>query len=155
MSQGLYCSLRQGMTCTLTSPWQLNLQPLHAMSNACNRGLQPALHIPACGHSACCTTTATIVASLKSGYGIFAAGRDTTNFSTEDASGSTSQAANIQEALEAGSQLLLLDEDTCATNFMIRDKRMQVSLPHAGFQPAEHLWRHPHWWDSRVILWPV
>eukprot|EP00891_Asterochloris_glomerata_P003038 jgi/Astpho2/3038/fgenesh1_pg.00051_%23_48_t len=54
-------------------------------------------------------------------------GRDTTNFSTEDASGSTSQAANIQEALEAGSQLLLLDEDTCATNFMIRDARMQCT----------------------------
>ena len=78
----------------------------------------------------------------------FAAGRDTTSFSTEDASGSTSQAANIQEALEAGSQLLLLDEDTCATNFMIRDARMQVSLPHAGCQVAEHLWRRPHLCNS-------
>ena len=50
---------------------------------------------------------------------------DTTLFSTEDASGSTSQAANIIEALEAGSKLLLIDEDTSATNFMIRDFRMQ------------------------------
>jgi predicted ABC-class ATPase len=52
-------------------------------------------------------------------------GEDTTRFSTENASGSTSQAANIMEALEAGARLLLTDEDTAATNFMIRDHRMQ------------------------------
>lgn len=52
-------------------------------------------------------------------------GRDTTRFCTDDASGSTSQAANIIEALEAGATLLLVDEDTAATNFMIRDHRMQ------------------------------
>ena len=49
----------------------------------------------------------------------------TRSFSTEDASGSTSQAAAIAEAIEAGSTGLLLDEDTSATNFMIRDGRMQ------------------------------
>ncbi|CAM9695520.1 unnamed protein product, partial [Discosporangium mesarthrocarpum] len=42
------------------------------------------------------------------------------------ASGSTSQATNIIEALEAGCTTLLVDEDTCATNFMIRDLRMQM-----------------------------
>ncbi len=52
-------------------------------------------------------------------------GLDTRSFSTENASGSTSQAANIVEALESGASLLLLDEDTSATNFMIRDGRMQ------------------------------
>ncbi|MDN5332207.1 MAG: hypothetical protein PWP45_1432 [Tepidanaerobacteraceae bacterium] len=52
-------------------------------------------------------------------------GQDTRKFSTENASGSTSQAANIMEAVEIGTSLLLLDEDTCATNFMIRDARMQ------------------------------
>ncbi|MCG0276005.1 MAG: ABC-ATPase domain-containing protein [Thermosediminibacteraceae bacterium] len=52
-------------------------------------------------------------------------GQDTKKFSTENASGSTSQAANIMEAVEIGTSLLLLDEDTCATNFMIRDARMQ------------------------------
>jgi predicted ABC-class ATPase len=52
-------------------------------------------------------------------------GQETSAFSTEDASGSTSQAANIIEALEAGAQVLLIDEDTSATNFMIRDHRMQ------------------------------
>jgi predicted ABC-class ATPase len=51
--------------------------------------------------------------------------RSTKEFSTTNASGSTSQAANIMEALEAGTKLLLLDEDTSATNFMIRDRRMQ------------------------------
>ena len=49
----------------------------------------------------------------------------TTSFSTQNASGSTSQAANIIEALEAGTEVLLMDEDTCATNFMIRDVKMQ------------------------------
>jgi predicted ABC-class ATPase len=52
-------------------------------------------------------------------------GRSTTHFSTPNASGSTSQAANIIEALEAGATVLLIDEDTAATNFMIRDRRMQ------------------------------
>ncbi|MCD8335706.1 MAG: ABC-ATPase domain-containing protein [Lachnospiraceae bacterium] len=49
---------------------------------------------------------------------------DTTCFSTENASGSTSQAANTVEALAAGSRVLLIDEDTSATNFMVRDARM-------------------------------
>ncbi|MDQ0351614.1 putative ABC-class ATPase [Alkalibacillus filiformis] len=52
-------------------------------------------------------------------------GTDTESFSTENASGSTSQAANVMEAVEAGCSTLLIDEDTSATNFMIRDERMQ------------------------------
>ncbi len=52
-------------------------------------------------------------------------GRDTKHFFSEDASGSTSQAANVVEAVESGCKLLLIDEDTCATNFMIRDALMQ------------------------------
>jgi predicted ABC-class ATPase len=52
-------------------------------------------------------------------------GLSTEKFSTPNASGSTSQAANIIEALEAGSKVLLIDEDTAATNLMIRDRRMQ------------------------------
>lgn len=50
--------------------------------------------------------------------------KDTVRFSTEDASGSTSQAANLMEALESGSELILIDEDTSATNFMVRDQLM-------------------------------
>lgn len=56
-------------------------------------------------------------------------GISTKNFSTENASGSTSQAAGIIEALEVGGRVLLLDEDTCATNFMVRDSRMQALVP--------------------------
>ncbi len=56
--------------------------------------------------------------------------KDTVHFSTEDASGSTSQAANLMEALESGSSLILIDEDTSATNFMVRDRLMaQVITP--------------------------
>jgi len=52
-------------------------------------------------------------------------GQNTDTFSSQDGSGSTSQAANIMEALEAGTSVLFIDEDTSATNFMIRDHRMQ------------------------------
>ncbi|MEA1964792.1 MAG: ABC-ATPase domain-containing protein [Candidatus Aerophobetes bacterium] len=52
-------------------------------------------------------------------------GEDTRFFSTLNASGSTSQASNIIEALEIGAKVLLIDEDTSATNFMVRDRRMQ------------------------------
>ena len=56
-------------------------------------------------------------------------GQATRAFSTPNASGSTSQAANIMEALEVGARVLLVDEDTAATNFMIRDRRMQTLIP--------------------------
>jgi len=62
------------------------------------------------------------IANLPFGVG-------TDSFSTENASGSTSQATNIVEALEVGSRLLLIDEDTSATNFMIRDELMQQLIP--------------------------
>jgi predicted ABC-class ATPase len=56
-------------------------------------------------------------------------GEDTRSFSSPNASGSTSQAANIVEAVEMGARVLLVDEDTAATNFMIRDRRMQTLVP--------------------------
>ena len=55
--------------------------------------------------------------------------RSTNSFSTDNASGSTSQAANIIEALECDCKCLLIDEDTSATNFMIRDQRMEQLIP--------------------------
>ena len=61
-------------------------------------------------------------------------GKDTVEFRTEDASGSTSQAANVIEAMEAGTSLLLIDEDTSATNFMIRDELMQRVI-HRDMEP--------------------
>ena len=64
-------------------------------------------------------------------------GQDTTRFSTEDASGSTSQAAATIEALESGARALLIDEDTSATNFMVRDELMEavVSPDHEPITP--------------------
>ena len=64
-------------------------------------------------------------------------GIDTHDFSTLDASGSTSQAAGVIEGMEAGSRLFLLDEDTSATNFMVRDAFMQrvVSMDHEPITP--------------------
>ena len=56
-------------------------------------------------------------------------GTDTTRFSTTNASGSTSQAASLMEGLEAGASAFLIDEDTSATNFMIRDDRMRQLVP--------------------------
>lgn len=61
-------------------------------------------------------------------------GADTSDFRTENASGSTSQAANICEAVEAGARTLLVDEDSTATNLMIRDERMQA-LVHGDREP--------------------
>lgn len=61
-------------------------------------------------------------------------GKETCGFYTEDASGSTSQAANVVEAMEAGAGVLLIDEDTSATNFMIRDELMQRVI-HRDMEP--------------------
>lgn len=61
-------------------------------------------------------------------------GKDTVGFYTEDASGSTSQAANVIEGIEAGTSLFLIDEDTSATNFMIRDELMQRVI-HREMEP--------------------
>lgn len=65
-------------------------------------------------------------------------GTDTRSFSTRNASGSTSQAAAIVEALEAGARVLLFDEDTSATNLLIRDRRMQ-ELVHKSREPITPL----------------
>ena len=62
------------------------------------------------------------------GASIVSTKHDTTKFSTKDASGSTSQAANVIEALEAGASTLLVDEDVSAANFMARDGRMRAMI---------------------------
>lgn len=64
-------------------------------------------------------------------------GQDTTAFSTQNASGSTSQAANLIEALEVGTSALLIDEDTSATNFMMRDERMRALIKSEPITPLQ------------------
>jgi predicted ABC-class ATPase len=71
-------------------------------------------------------------------------GRTTENFSTPNASGSTSQAANIAETIEVGTSLLLVDEDTSATNFMIRDERMRELVRREPISPFIDLVRPLH-----------
>src|SRR5215207_5216381 len=72
---------------------------------------------------------------ISGSIGDLPGGRSTTSFSTTNASGSTSQAANIAEALEIGTSLLLVDEDTSATNFMIRDERMRELVQKEPISP--------------------
>ena len=102
--------------------------------NAIERGVYP--HIPGDGREYIVTLPSAVKIRAEDGRSIekvdispfinhLPQGKDTGRFSTENASGSTSQAANIIEALEMGSKLLLIDEDTSATNFMVRDERMQ------------------------------
>jgi len=102
--------------------------------NALERGVYN--HIPGDGRELVVTTESAVKIRAEDGravtgvdispfIGMLPNGMDTRCFSTANASGSTSQAANIVEALEVGARMLLVDEDTAATNFMIRDSRMQ------------------------------
>ncbi len=105
--------------------------------NALERGVYP--HLPGDGRELVVTRADAVKIRAEDGRRVegvdisafireLPGGRSTRAFRTEDASGSTSQAANIVEALEAGSRLLMLDEDTSATNFMVRDARMQALI---------------------------
>ncbi|KAF8421414.1 hypothetical protein EV426DRAFT_609162 [Tirmania nivea] len=71
---------------------------------------------------------AVVATDITPFIGVLPGGKLTDEFTSEDASGSTSMAANIQEALELGAKTLLLDEDSCATNLLIRDQRMQALI---------------------------
>ncbi|UCH10341.1 MAG: ABC-ATPase domain-containing protein [Fidelibacterota bacterium] len=93
-------------------------------------------HIPGDGREYCVSLPETVKVRAASGRSVVntdisAFIKDiplqeaTTSFSTVNASGSTSQAAFISEVMEVGAEVILVDEDTSATNFMIRDKRMQ------------------------------
>jgi len=96
-------------------------------------------HIP--GDRRECVVTADVVVLIRAEDGRFVAktdlspfirglpdGTDTRCFLSDNASGSTSQAANIVEALEVRATLLLVDEDTSATNFMIKIRASNNSL---------------------------
>ena len=78
-------------------------------------------------------------------------GRRTHRFDSDDASGSTSQAAAIVEALEAGAAGLLIDEDTAATNFMIRDARMRRLVPGDREPIIPYVDRVRQLWETRSV----
>lgn len=110
---------------------------------ALERGVYP--HIPGDGRELVITDERAVKLRAEDGRSIvrtdismfigdLPGGKNTSCFSTENASGSTSQAAATVEALEAGASALLIDEDTSATNFMVRDELMQQVIT-AGQEP--------------------
>ena len=108
--------------------------------NAIARGIYP--HIPGDGRELVATVPEAMAVRAADGRAVTGVdlrpfishlpGRDAdpAQFTTANASGSTSQAASIMESLELWAQpaqaALLLDEDTCATNLLIRDQRMRA-----------------------------
>ena len=90
-------------------------------------------------------------ACLTPFIGALPLGRDTGFFDTDDASGSTSQAAAIVEALEVGATGLLIDEDTAATNFMIRDARMRRLVPGTDEPITPFIDRVRQLWQERGV----
>ena len=85
---------------------------------------------------------------LRAFIGNLPLGRSTECFDSDDASGSTSQAAATIEALEAGASAFLIDEDTAATNFMIRDARMRLLVPDAQEPITPYLDRVRQLWEQ-------
>ncbi len=97
-------------------------------------------HVPGDGRERCVSVEGLVTVRAEDGRSVrgvcltpfirdLPLGRGTHSFDSDDASGSTSQAAAIVEALEVGASGLLIDEDTAATNFMIRDARMRRLVP--------------------------
>lgn len=112
--------------------------------DAIARGVYP--HIPGDGRERVAADEAAVAIRAEDGRAVESVdispfidslplGKGTERFSTQDASGSTSQAAAIIEAIEVGARLLLIDEDTSATNFMIRDARMQTLVEKEPITP--------------------
>ncbi len=102
-------------------------------------------HVFGDGRELCITDESAVTISAEDGRSVkhvnispfikWLPGGDTNDFSTEHASGSTSQAANIMEAVDSGAKLLLIDEDRSATNFMIRDRMMKELIAKEPITP--------------------
>jgi predicted ABC-class ATPase len=131
--------LRRGVTLIVGGGYHGKSTLLHALE----RAVHP--HVPGDGRELVATLPEAVKIRAEDGRRVVGCdihgfiddlpgSRSTRHFTSDDASGSTSQAANIIEAIEIGSDLLLLDEDTSATNFMVRDARMQA-LVHREHEP--------------------
>ncbi len=102
-------------------------------------------HAPGDGRELCITEESAVTISAEDGRSVkhvnifpfirWIPGGDPEDFSTEHASGSTSQAANIMEAVDCGARLLLIDEDRSAANFMIRDRMMKELIEREPITP--------------------
>ena len=133
------CGIPKGVTLIVGGGYHGKSTVLRALE----RGVYP--HVPEDGREYVVTTERAVKIRAEDGRSIervdisgfiknLPYGQDTAKFSTDNASGSTSQAASIIEAVEVGATALLLDEDTSATNFMVRDARMQA-LVHKEHEP--------------------
>ena len=102
-------------------------------------------HVLDDGRELCITDESAVTISAEDGRSVkhvnispfikWLPGGDTSDFSTDHASGSTSQAANIMEAVDSNAKLLLIDEDRSATNFMIRDRMMKELIEKEPITP--------------------
>ncbi len=112
--------------------------------NALKDGVYP--HIPGDGREQVATINSAVSVRAEDGRSVQGVdisgflnslpdGKNTTYFSTNNASGSTSEAASIIESAIAGSEVLLIDEDTSATNFLIRDRIMRSLIPEEPITP--------------------
>lgn len=111
--------------------------------NAISAGIYD--HVLGDGRELCITDESAVTISSEDGRSVKHAnispfikwlpGGDTSDFSTDHASGSTSQAANIMEAVDCGAKVLLIDEDRSATNFMIRDRMMKALIEKEPITP--------------------
>lgn len=119
-------------------------------------------HVPGDGRELCVADRASVTVRAEDGrcvtgvdlrpfIGNLPLGVDTARFFTQDASGSTSQAAAIVEALEAGCRTLLIDEDTAATNFLIRDARMRRLIPDEAEPITPFLDRVRQLWEEAGV----
>ena len=119
-------------------------------------------HIPGDGRERCVSVPGAVSIRAEDGRAVrgvdlrpfitaLPLGRRTDRFDTDDASGSTSQAAAIVEALEVGATALLIDEDTAATNFMIRDARMRRLVPDGKEPITPYLDRVRQLWEERGV----
>ena len=133
------CGIPKGVTLIVGGGYHGKSTVLRALE----RGVYP--HVPEDGREYVVTTDRAVKIRAEDGRAIkqvdisgfinnLPYGQETARFSTDNASGSTSQAASILEAVEVGATTLLLDEDTSATNFMVRDARMQA-LVHKEHEP--------------------
>ena len=133
------CGVPKGVTLIVGGGYHGKSTVLRALE----RGVYP--HVPDDGREYVVTTERAVKIRAEDGRSIervdisgfiknLPYGQETAQFSTDNASGSTSQAASIVEAVEVGATALLLDEDTSATNFMVRDARMQA-LVHKEREP--------------------
>ncbi len=102
-------------------------------------------HAPGDGRELCIADESAVTISAEDGRSVkhvnispfikWLPGGETRDFSTDHASGSTSQAANIMEAVDCNAKLLLIDEDRSATNFMIRDRMMKELIEKEPITP--------------------